>query len=114
MDNIAEYEARITAALDRIEQAMAQPAAAPVTLAEPAEEVVALKAALQAERDKTQQLETRVKAVSEKLVTRVEKWKVKATALEAELDTLRAEREAETNEIGQVLSELRTVIGGNS
>ncbi len=118
MDSIADYEARITAALDRIEQAMA-PAAIPQTdsgeVSEVAsEEVAALKAALQSERDINQRLEARVEAVREKLLPRVNKWKTKALRLETELEALRAEREQDVQEIGQVLTELRTTIGGQS
>lgn len=89
MSEISEYEARITAALERIGRAMAlaeEQAASATTggidTAELEAEVGLLNEALEAERESKSQLEDRVRAIHEKQNSHV-------AALEGEVATLR-------------------------
>ncbi|NNE82015.1 MAG: hypothetical protein HKN18_17235 [Silicimonas sp.] len=101
MSDIAEYERRITAALDRAAQAMDQLGAGGDG------DTSALAAELEAERVANQQLEERVRAIKEKQETTV-------AGLEADVARLREALEARDKEVQQmraVNAELRASNG---
>ncbi len=81
MSDIAEYERRITAALDRISKALEAPqAGGDKSLAE----------ALEAERTANAQLEERVKAIKNKQETTVQALEKSVADLESEVSSLKA------------------------
>lgn len=97
MDDISEYERRITAALERASQALAQLGAGEDGDAD------ALRAELDAERVANQQLEERVRAIKEKQESTVAR-------LEAEVADLRsalASRDSEVQQMRAVNETLR-------
>lgn len=101
MDDISEYERRITAALDRAAQALDKLSAGDDG------DSAALKAELEAERVANQQLEERVRAIKdtqEQTVARLE-------AEVAELKRAFAARDAEMQQLRSVNEELRTSNG---
>ena len=101
MSDIADYERRITAALDRAAQAMDQLGAGGEG------DTSALAAELEAERVANQQLEERVRAIKEKQETTV-------AGLEADVARLREALEARDKEVQQmraVNAELRASNG---
>ncbi|MEM9425407.1 MAG: hypothetical protein AAGA06_01785 [Pseudomonadota bacterium] len=101
MDDISEYERRITAALDRAAQALDKLSAGE------AGDAAALKAELEAERVANQQLEERVRAIKEKQEQTVKR--LEATV--ADLKQALATRDGEMQRIKAVNEELRTSNG---
>lgn len=97
MDDIAEYERRITAALDRASQALDQLSAGESGDAE------ALKAELDAERVANQQLEERVRAIKDTQEQTVKTLEDSVADLKAALAT----RDAEVQQLRSVNEELR-------
>ncbi|MFT6168440.1 MAG: hypothetical protein ACJAR9_000550 [Celeribacter sp.] len=111
MSEISEFEARITAALERIGRAVAaaeeQNAAnvqGGIASDEMAAEMGRLQEALDVERDTNAQLEERVRAIHEKQQSHV-------AALEVEVETLRhqlVDHDAETQKLRRVNTQLRS------
>ena len=101
MDNISEYERRITAALDRAAQALDKLSAGE------GGDTEALKSELEAERVANQQLEERVRAIKEKQDETVKQ--LEATV--ADLKKALAARDAEMQQLRSVNEELRTSNG---
>ena len=97
MDNISDYERRITAALDRAQQALDKLGAGEGGDSE------ALKAELEAERVANQQLEERVRAIKETQEKTVAALEAKVAELSKALET----RDAELQQIKGVNEELR-------
>ncbi len=97
MDDISDYERRITAALDRAQQALDKLSAGEAGDAE------ALKAELDAERVANQQLEERVRAIKETQ----EKTVAGLEAKVADLSKALTARDAELQQIKSVNEELR-------
>lgn len=110
MDNIAEYQARITAALDRISSALPKVGAEDQGLAD----------ALEAERTANAQLEERVKAIKDKQETMVTELEAQVSSLKQQVDEqdtalgeLRAAvetKESEARQLRKVTAELRARI----
>lgn len=97
MDDIAEYERRITAALDRAAQALTSLSAGE------AGDTAALKAELEAERVANQQLEARVRAIKD-----TQEQTVKALEdTVADLKSALATRDGELQQLKSVNEELR-------
>lgn len=101
MDNISEYERRITAALDRAAQALDKLSAGE------GGDTEALKSELEAERVANQQLEERVRAIKETQDETVKQ--LEATV--ADLKKALAARDAEMQQLRSVNEELRTSNG---
>lgn len=101
MDDIAEYERRITAALDRAAQALNALSAGESGDAE------ALKAELEAERVANRQLEERVRAIKETQEQTVKSLEDKVADLKRAL----AARDSEVQQLKRVNEELRTSNG---
>ncbi|MDJ0638375.1 MAG: hypothetical protein QNJ20_06040 [Paracoccaceae bacterium] len=97
MDEISEYQRRITAALDRASQALDQ------LRGSGGEDTSALKAELDAERVANQQLEERVRAIKEKQETTVSQLEAQVEDLGTALKT----RDAELQQVRSVNEELR-------
>ncbi len=97
MDDISDYERRITAALDRAQQALDKIGASEAGDAE------ALKTELEAERVANRQLEERVRAIKETQ----EKTVAALEAKVAELSKALTARDAELQQIKGVNEELR-------
>ncbi len=97
MDDISEYERRITAALDRAAQALDKLSAGESGDAE------ALKAELEAERVANQQLEERVRAIKETQEQTVKNLETSVSDLKKAL----AARDAEMQRLKGVNEELR-------
>lgn len=97
MDDIAEYERRITAALDRAAQALDK------LNAGEAGDAAALKAELEAERVANQQLEERVRAIKEKQEQTVKRLEASVADLKQALAT----RDGEMQRLKAVNEELR-------
>ena len=101
MSDIAEYERRITAALDRISKALDAPKAV---------EDGDLAAALEAERTANAQLEERVKAIKEKQETTVSALEKSVADLQSEVESLKtalSDRDGGLQRIRRVNEELR-------
>ena len=101
MNDISEYERRITAALDRAAQALDRLSAGESGDSE------ALKAELDAERVANQQLEERVRAIKEKQEKTVARLEADVASLKAALAT----RDAELQQMRSVNDALRTSNG---
>ncbi len=101
MDDIAEYERRITAALDRAAQALDKLGAGD------GGDTEALKSELEAERVANQQLEERVRAIKETQEKTVKSLESKVTELSDALSS----RDAEMQQLRSVNEELRTSNG---
>ncbi len=101
MDDIAEYERRITAALDRAAQALDKLGAGD------GGDTEALKSELEAERVANQQLEERVRAIKETQEKTVKSLESKV----AELSNALTSRDAEMQQLRSVNEELRTSNG---
>ncbi len=102
MSEIAEYERRITAALDRIGKAIEAG-----TSGEPGED---LSAELEAERTANAQLEERVRAIKEKQESTVSALETTVSELEAELQSLKdalTDRDGGLQRMRKVNEELR-------
>ena len=97
MDDIAEYERRITAALDRAAQALDKLSAGGEG------DAAALKAELEAERVANQQLEERVRAIKETQEQTVKRLEDTVADLKAALGA----RDAELQQVKSVNAELR-------
>lgn len=97
MDDISEYQRRITAALDRAGQALDQLRAGEDG------DAATLKAELEAERVANQQLEERVRAIKEKQEDAVSKLESELSSLKSALET----RDAEVQQMRSVNQELR-------
>ena len=97
MDDIAEYERRITAALDRAAQALDNLSAGGEG------DAAALKAELDAERVANQQLEERVRAIKETQEQTVKRLEDTVADLQAALGA----RDAELQQVKSVNAELR-------
>lgn len=97
MDDISEYERRITAALDRASQALDR------LHAGEGGDSAALKAELEAERVANQQLEERVRAIKERQETTVSSLEARVAELRAALET----RDGELQRLRSVNEELR-------
>lgn len=97
MDDISEFERRITAALDRAAQALDRLGAGD------GEDSTALKAELEAERVANQQLEERVRAIKEKQETMVARLEQDVARLKDALKT----RDAEVQQMRSVNEALR-------
>ena len=98
MEDISEYQRRITAALDRASQALDQ------LRAGEAGDAAELKAELEAERVANQQLEERVRAIKEKQETMVSKLEDEVSDLKAALKS----RDEDVQRMRSVNDELRT------
>ncbi|MEM7718666.1 MAG: hypothetical protein AAF222_05640 [Pseudomonadota bacterium] len=101
MDDIAEYERRITAALDRAAQALDKLSAGE------SGDASALKSELEAERVANRQLEERVRAIKETQEQTVRTLEDSVSDLKAALAT----RDAEVQRLKSVNDELRTSNG---
>lgn len=97
MNDISEYERRITSALDRAAQALGQLSAGDGADAE------ALKTELEAERVANKQLEERVRAIKEKQETTVSQLEAEVASLKAALTS----RDAEVQQMRSVNEALR-------
>ncbi len=97
MSEIADYERRITAALDRAQQALEQLSAGE------SGDTAALTAELEAERVANQQLEERVRAIKEKQETTVAGLEAEVARLKEALKT----RDSEVQSMRQVNEALR-------
>ena len=98
MSDISEYERRITAALDRAQQALENLGAGDGA------DSAALAAELEAERVANQQLEERVRAIKEKQETTVSELEADVARLSEALKT----RDAEVQTMRQVNESLRS------
>ncbi|MEP2781039.1 MAG: hypothetical protein ABJO67_14535 [Pseudoruegeria sp.] len=129
MTDISEYEARIQAALDRVEYGLGQ-------ISQPASqneggESDELRALLQEEREKYSSLEKRIGVLSEKqeeqLVTvrdrnekliaareRNQKLKAQVEDLQKALRDLQAERAQDALDLSTVLAEMELAVGGDA
>jgi len=106
MSNIAEFESRITAALERIGSGLDALSQSPdQALSEPqvdSEEMAGLSEALEAEKMANAQLQERVNAIKEKQETSVQDMQVKIEELTAKLSN----QEVEGRKLKQVNSQL--------
>ena len=98
MSDISDYERRITAALDRAQQALEQLGAGD------GGDTAALTAELEAERVANQQLEERVRAIKEKQETTVAGLEAEVARLQEALKS----RDAEVQSMRQVNEALRS------
>lgn len=101
MDDISEYERRITSALDRAQQALDRLSAGGEG------DTAELKAELEAERVANQQLEERVRAIKEKQETKVAGLEAEVSRLKDALKT----RDAEVQQMRSVNEALRNSNG---
>ena len=97
MNDISEFERRITAALDRAQQALE------ALNANEGEDTTALAAELEAERVANQQLEERVRAIKDKQETMVTELEADVSRLKAALKT----RDGEVQSMRAVNENLR-------
>ena len=97
MNDISEFERRITAALDRAQQALE------ALSANEGEDTTALAAELEAERVANQQLEERVRAIKDKQETMVTELEADVSRLKAALKT----RDGEVQSMRAVNENLR-------
>lgn len=106
MSEFAEFERRITAALERIGQGIG---AMPTGPGDTAAELAELREALQAERDATSQLAERLRAIKEREATATAELQARIADLTAQIDAQGVESKRMRRNIGALKDTVRTL-----
>lgn len=113
MQDIAELERRITAALERITKGVVgleRPAVAEGAVAGLADEIARLTEALEEERMANAQLSERLRVVRDREAEARAGLEAKVAGLTAELDGLNASRDAAVAEMDEIVNALNPLI----